>query len=184
MRIFKKFLAEVPEMGLFSEMLEESKILNRCAGSKNILMITCPGCACESLSYTEDLPCRALNQGKDYEKNAFAVHQIRDKWNEKLTQMGMNVNHLTIAYPCEMFDTECELIRKSLSDNDTIAILACSSGYLGIKDILPDFKGKYVPMMKTSGTFVFKLVKDETGQYSKVDKDSARIIRFREKQTS
>ena len=35
-------------------------------------------------------------------------------------------------------------------------------------------------MMKTSGTFVFKLVPDQTGKNTTIDKNSARVVRFAE----
>jgi len=167
-------------MGLYSEMLDQNRIKNSFKDSKKVLMITCPGCACESLSYTEGLPCRALQQGKDMEHSALAVHMIRDRWDAVLKQMGLQVSHISIAFPCEMFDTDRNLILEKLNDNDTVAVLSCSSGYLAIRDMLPDFRGKIVPMMRTSGTFVFKLVPDETGENSKVDQKTARVVRFSE----
>jgi hypothetical protein len=165
-------------MGLFSEMLDEQKIRQSFADVKNVLMITCPGCACESLSYSENLPCRALQQGKDMEHSALAVHMIRDKWDAILQEMGIQVSHLTIGFPCEMFDTDRQIIADNLDGKDAIGVLCCSSGYVGLKDAYPDFPGKMVPMMKTAGTFVFRLVPDETGENSKVDRDTARVIRF------
>ena len=164
-------------MGLFSEMLNEDRILKSVNDSENILMITCPGCACESLSYTEGLPCRAIVQGKDMEHSALAVHMVRDKWNEKLKEMGKKVSHISVAFPCEMFDTDRIQIINKLEGNDTVAVLACSSGFVAINDMLPELKGKIVPMMKTTGTFVFKLVSDETGENSMVDQKTARVIR-------
>lgn len=165
-------------MGLFSEMLAEERIKDGFKESKNILMITCPGCACESLSYSEGLPCRSLEQGKDMEHSAIAVHMVRDKWDEILKQMKKNVTHISVAFPCEMFDTERERILDKLQGNDTVAILCCSSGCIAIKDMLPDFNGPFVPMMKSTGTFVFRLVLDETGKNSKVDRQTARVVRF------
>ncbi|OAA87958.1 MULTISPECIES: hypothetical protein [Clostridium] len=165
-------------MGLYSEMLDEQRIKNMFQGSKNVLVITCPGCACESLSYSDDLPCRSLDQNKDMVHSAIAVHRIRDKWNKILETMNINVNNISVAFPCEMFDTERESIWKELNDIDTIAILACSSAYVAIKGMLPEFKGKFIPMMRTVGTFVFTLIKDETGLNSKVDRKTAKIQRF------
>lgn len=165
-------------MGLFSEMLDEERIKEGFQGSENVLMITCPGCACESLSYTEGLPCRSIDQGKDMEHSAVAVHTVRDKWDGILKQMEKNVTHISVAFPCEMFDTERQRIADKMQGIDTLAILCCSSGCVAIKDMLPDFKGTFVPMMKTSGTFVFKLILDETGENSKVDPKTARVMRF------
>jgi hypothetical protein len=143
-------------------------------------MITCPGCACESLSYSEDLPCRALKHGKDMEHSALAVHMTRDKWDAIFRKEGKTLTHITIAFPCEMFDTDRELILEKLGENDAAAVLACSSGFIGIKDLLSTYKGRVVPMMKTAGTFVFRLISDEQGEYSKVDKETARIVKFSE----
>lgn len=167
-------------MGLFCEMLDKERIKNSFTNSSNVLMVTCPGCACESLSYTEGLPCRAIEQGKDMEHSAIAVHVVRDKWDEILKQMELNVKHISVAFPCEMFDTDRELIIDKSEGIDTVAVLGCSSALIAIRDMLLDFKVTIVPMMKTSGTFVFKLIPDETGQYSKVDQKTARVIRLSE----
>ncbi|MEA4893092.1 MAG: hypothetical protein VB085_11110 [Peptococcaceae bacterium] len=168
-------------MGLFSEMLDEGRIRSSLQNSKNVLMITCPGCACESLSFSEDLPCRALEQGKDMEHSAIAVHRVRDRWDVALREMGIGVEHVSIAFPCEMFDTDRERIVQLAREKDTIAVLACGSGFIAIRDMFPDFKGKLVPMMRTAGTFVFRLVPDETGENSKVDQKTARVMRFSDK---
>lgn len=165
-------------MGLFSEMLDKERIEASFKGSEHLLMITCPGCACESLSYTEGLPCRALESGKDMEESALAVHMVRDQWDAVLKEAGKKVTHISIAFPCEMFDTERERILEKIQDADTIALLCCSSGYVAVRDMLPDFQGTFVPMMKTTGTFVFKLVLDESGKNSKVEQDTARVIKF------
>lgn len=158
-------------------MLDKQRILRDFEDSQKILMITCPGCACESLSYSENLPCRSIMQGKDMEQSAIAIHQVRDRWDRLLKELGKEVKHLTVAFPCGMFDTDRELIIESLDNCDTVAVLGCSSAFIGIKDTLDPFhSGKFVPMMKTTGTFVLRLVKDETGENSIVDQDSARII--------
>ena len=168
-------------MGLFSEMLDEGKIRTSLRNSNNILMITCPGCACESLSYTEDLPCRALEQGKDMEHSAIAVHRVRDRWDSLLREEGKRVEHVSIAFPCEMFDTDREQIFRLARGKDTVAVLACASGFIAIRDMFPDFAGRLIPMMRTAGSFVFRLVPDETGENSKVDRTTARIMRFSDK---
>lgn len=165
-------------MGLFSEMLDEKRIKDGFKDSGHVLMITCPGCACESLSYTEGLPCRALESGKDMEESAVAVQRVRDQWDRVLKEDGKKVTHISVAFPCEMFYTERERILEKLQDADTIALLCCSSGYVAVKDMLPDFLGRFVPMMKTTGTFVFKLVLDESGKNSKVEQETARVIKF------
>jgi hypothetical protein len=143
-------------------------------------MITCPGCACESLSYSEDLPCRALKHGKDMEHSALAVHMIRDKWDAILRKEKKSLTHITITFPCEMFDTDRKLILEKLGTNDTVAVLACSSGFIGIRELLSAYKGRIVPMMQTAGTFVFRLISDGQGEYSKVDRETARIVKFSE----
>lgn len=165
-------------MGLYSEMLDEQRIKKNFQDAQKILMITCPGCACESLSYAKDLPCRSLEVGKDMEHSALAVHMVRDEWNERLVDMGKEVTHISIAFPCEMFDTDRNQISAQLTDHDTVAVLCCMSGCIAIKDMLPAFEGRIVPMMKTSGSFVFRLVRDETGKNSKVERETARIMRF------
>lgn len=165
-------------MGLYSKMLNEQTIRQSFEGAKNILMVTCPGCACESLSYSENLPCRSLQQGKDMEHSALAVHMVRDKWDAILRDMGIEVFHLTIGFSCEMFDTDRQKIAHDLAGKDTIGVLCCSSGYVGLKDAYPDFPGKLIPMMRTAGTFVFRLVRDETGENSKVDRATARVISY------
>ena len=169
-------------MGLFSEMIDAERIKSTFRGGKNVLMITCPGCACESVSYTEDWPCRALEQGKDMEHSALAIHRMRDKWDEILRDMGLTVSHITIAFPCEMFDTDRAQIMEAISGCDTVGVLCCGSGCVAIRDMLDALDIRIVPMMKTSGTFVIRLVKDETGLNSKVDRESARIVRFSKKQ--
>ena len=167
-------------MGLFSQMLDDERIISRLKNSKKVLLLTCPGCSCESLSYSLGLPNRSLAQGKNMEESAVAIHLMRVRWEEIIKKAGKEVRHISIAFPCEMYETDREYIRNSVGDVDTIAILACSSGFLGIRDM---FKGRnlnFVPMMKTSGTFVFQLITDESGEHSIVDRESARIVRFSE----
>ncbi len=169
-------------MGLFSEMLGEERIDRSLANSRVILIITCPGCACESLSYSYNLPNRSLKEGKDMEHSALAVHLIRDRWDERLRLSAKEVKHITISFPCEMYDSDCDRIISALDGVDTVAVLSCSSGFIGIRDLLLVNRPNMlvVPMMKTSGTFVFRLVTDEDGENCKVDHTSARIVRFRE----
>ena len=147
-------------------------------------MVTCPGCACESLSYTEGLPCRALDQGKDMEHSALAVHMVRDRWHAILTGLGKEVSHISIAFPCEMFEPDRAAILERLAGNDTVAILACSGAFVALRDLLASHTARgirLVPMMKTTGTFIFRLVYDETAENSMVEKDTARILNFSEK---
>ena len=165
-------------MGLYSVMRDEAQILKEAKDAKNILIISCPGCACESLSYEEDLPNRLLEQGKDMDASAVAVNIIRTQWVNKLENLGYQVDYLSVVFPCEMFDTEREQILAALPGHDTVMILACGSAYIGIRDILKDYTGKIIPMMQTKGSFVFRLVKDETGKHSKVERASARINSF------
>jgi len=165
-------------MGLYSIMLDEQRIRDMVGDGQDILIISCPGCACESLSYGEGLPNRLLEQGKDMDSSAVAVNLVRTRWEEMLRAMGKRVDHLSVVFPCEMFDTERENILAALSGHDTVMILACGSAYTGIRDILSDWYGKIVPMMQTKGSFVFRLVKDESGKYSKVEQETARINRF------
>jgi len=165
-------------MGVFCEMLSEDMLRANFRNSKKVLMITCPGCACESLSYTEGFPCRSLEQGKDMVHSAIAVHRVRDKWDSILTEMNVQVSHVTVMFPCEMFDTDRDLILNKIYGNDTIAVLACFSGHAAIKNMLSDFGGKIVLMMKTTGLFVFRLVPDETGKNSIVDQNTTKIVHF------
>ncbi len=165
-------------MGLYSVMREEAQILKEVKDAEKILIISCPGCACESLSYEEDLPNRLLAQGKDMDASAVAVGIIRTRWVNKLEGLGYAVDYLSVVFPCEMFDTDREAILKALPGHDTVMILACGSAYTGIRDILSDYPGRIVPMMQTRGSFVFRLVRDETGKHSKVERESARINRF------
>lgn len=165
-------------MGLYSVMRSEAQILEGAKNARDILIISCPGCACESLSYEEDLPCRLLEQGKDMDASAVAVNIVRTQWVNKLEGRGCAVDYLSVVFPCEMFDTEREQILAVLPGHDTVMILACGSAYIGIRDILKDFKGRIIPMMQTKGSFVFRLVKDETGKHSKVERASARINSF------
>ena len=165
-------------MGLYSIMLDEQRIRDMVGDGQDILIISCPGCACESLSYGEGLPNRLLEQGKDMDASAVAVNIIRTQWVNKLEGLGYQVDYISVVFPCEMFDTDREEILKAIPGRDTVMILACGSAYIGIRDILKDYQGKIIPMMQTKGSFVFRLVKDGTGKHSKVERESARINRF------
>lgn len=167
-------------MGLYSVMLDEKRILDMVGDAQRILLISCPGCACESLSYGENLPNRLVEQGKDMDSSAVATKLVRTRWEEMLRAMGKQVDSLSVVFPCEMFDPDRESILQALPGHDTVMLLACGSAYIGIRDILKDFKGKIVPMMQTKGSFVFKLVRDESGKYSKVEQASARIHPFKQ----
>ena len=162
-------------MGLYSVMRDENLLLTAAQSARSILMISCPGCACESLSYEEDLPNRLLEQGKDMDSSAVAVNMVRTRWVDRLTAMGKQVDTLSVVFPCEMFDTDREAILSALPGHDTVMILACGSAYIGIQDILKEYQCTIIPMMHTKGSFVFRLVKDETGKHSKVERATARI---------
>lgn len=168
-------------MGLYSEMLPDDTILSRARKHRRILMLTCPGCACESVSYAKGLPCRALEAGKDMEQSARAIHLLRDEWSERFAALGIEVSHITAAFPCEFFDDERDRVLQAARDAraDAVAVLACSSGAVALADIMRDEGVDIIPMMKTAGSFVFRLVPDESGDYSIVDRDSARILRFK-----
>jgi hypothetical protein len=88
---------------------------------------------------------------------------------------------LTIAFPCELLEKERETIEQKVKianekAPDAVCVLACGSGFIGIRDILPGFAGKIIPLMKTAGTFVFHLKEDQSGKYSIVEQENARIL--------
>jgi hypothetical protein len=165
-------------MGVYCRMLDDEKILQSLKGIKKVLVLTCPGCACESLSYDKQLPNRSLVEGKGFENAAVAVHKERDRLLGIFSNMGIETSAITVAFPCELVETDCERIAKSAETADAVCVLACTGGFLGIRDILPAYSGKIVPLMRTAGTFVFHLKVDESDAYTIVEPGNARIVRF------
>jgi hypothetical protein len=159
-------------------MLTDEKIIQSLKGVKKVLVITCPGCACESLSYDKQLPNRSLVEGKGFENAAVAVHKERDRLLKIFSGAGIETSAITVAFPCELVETDCERIVESAETADAVCALACTGGFLGIRDILPAYNGKIVPLMRTAGTFVFHLKIDEDGAYTIVERENARIVRF------
>ncbi|GHV80693.1 hypothetical protein AGMMS49944_24840 [Spirochaetia bacterium] len=165
-------------MGVYCQMLEDAAIMKNLTGLKKVLIITCPGCACESLSYDKQLPNRSLAEGKGFENIAIAVHRERDRIAQICAAAGIETDTITVAFPCELVETECERIVLAAENTDAVCVLACSGGFLGIRDIMPDYPGKIIPLMKSAGTFVFHLAIDPAGSYSLVKRQGARILHF------
>ena len=169
-------------MGVYCQMLADEKIIKSLENVKKALILTCPGCACESLSYDKRLPNRTLHEGKGFENIAVAVHKERDRIIDLFSRTGIETDTLTVAFPCELVETDCERIIKTVKNKDAICVLACTGGFLGIRDILTSYDGKITPLMRTVGTFVFHLKTDESGEYTIVEKENARILHFSTKE--
>jgi hypothetical protein len=169
-------------MGVFCEMFDDSAIKEKLKGVKSLLMLSCPGCANECLSYAKGIPNRLIScEGKNMEEVNAALRIEGERWASIFKEMGIVAEQHIIAFPCLLFETEIDLIQKSAAGKDAVAVLACSSGFFGIKDILKDFHGKFIPMMKTSGMRAFKLLKDKNNSdYNIVDRESAHITRFKD----
>jgi hypothetical protein len=159
-------------------MLTDEKIIKSLEDVKTALVLTCPGCACESLSYDKHLPNRSLREGKGFENIAVAVHKERDRIVDLFSKLGIETDTLTVAFPCELVETDCERIIRTAETKDAICVLACTGGFLGIRDILTSYSGKITPLMRTVGTFVFHLKIDDSGDYTIVEKENARILHF------
>jgi hypothetical protein len=165
-------------MGVYCQMLDDEKIIKSLENAKKVLILTCPGCACESLSYDKHLPNRSIHEGKGFENIAVAVHKERDRIINLFSKIGIEADALTVAFPCELVEKDCERIIKTTENKDAICVLACTGGFLGIRDILTSYSGKITPLMRTAGTFVFHLKIDESGDYTIVEKENARILHF------
>jgi hypothetical protein len=165
-------------MGVYCQMLSDEKIIKSLEHIKSALVLTCPGCACESLSYDKQLPNRSLREGKGFENIAVAVHKERDRIIDLFSNIGIETDTLTVAFPCELVETDCERIIKLAVNKDAICVLACTGGFLGIRDILASYGGKIAPLMRTVGTFVFHIKIDDSGDYTIVEKKNARILHF------
>jgi hypothetical protein len=159
-------------------MLDDEKIIKSLENVRKALVLTCPGCACESLSYDKRLPNRSLREGKGFENSAIAVHKERDRIIDFLSKTGIATETLTIAFPCELVETDCERMIKIAKNKDAICVLACTGGFLGIRDVLASYDVKITPLMRTVGTFVFHLKTDESGDYTVVERENARILHF------
>ncbi|MDR1903476.1 MAG: hypothetical protein LBQ88_14520, partial [Treponema sp.] len=83
-------------MGVYCRMIADGVILEQLRGLKRILIIICPGCACESLSYDKQLPNRSLIEGKGFEHIAIAVHKERDRLAALCTAMDITVDSMTV----------------------------------------------------------------------------------------
>lgn len=164
-------------MGLYSELLNDGRILADIGDAKKIAIITCPGCACESIAYRTGGPCRTLAKGKDMDSSAAAVEAVRDEWDRKLSELGKTVTHATVSFPCEMFENERNAILRASEAQEIVAVLGCSSAFLAIYRLCKDRSpAKVIPMMKTLGVFALNLVEDETGSYSVVDREHSEIF--------
>jgi hypothetical protein len=165
-------------MGVYAELLSDEEIarLVEGAGTK-VLLVTCPGCACESISYAKGVPNRSLAGGKDFEHSALAVHAERDRLERLLRAAGKVVENVTIGFPCEMYDPERELARERAEGKDFVAVLACGGGLLGMRDALEGLATPLIPLMRSVGTFMFRIIKDPCGESTIVDAARSRIIR-------
>lgn len=168
-------------MGVYCEPITDELILKKVEGVKNVALIVCPGCACESLAYYKSLPNRLISsEGKDMEQSAVAVCLESDRLMKMLESKGISVERCLVAFPCEMFASEREHIRKVAEGKDVVLVLACAGGFVGVRDVLVESDIKIVPLMKSMGTFVLYLVPDENGVHSVVDKEKSKIVRFKQ----
>lgn len=165
-------------MGLYSTLLDHDAVSGRLQPFDRVLMVVCPGCACESIAWACGGPCRALHaQGNAAE----AVNRVRQTWVSELTAQGKQVRSVTVAFPCEMFDSERAQITEALGDAQAVAVLACSGGSAAVQQLIREQGAdnvRVIPLMRTAGTFSLRLVKDETGEYSVVDKAHSRVTLF------
>ncbi len=169
-------------MGLYSEVLSEDRILKDIGDARNVLIVTCPGCACESIAYRNGGPCRTIAKGNDMDSSAAAVEAVRDEWDARLTALGKNVSHVTVSFPCEMFENERRSIINAAEGADAVAVLGCSSAFLAVHRLLKDINpAKTVPMMKTLGFFALNLIEDESGTHSVVDREHSEVFYFKVK---
>jgi hypothetical protein len=163
-------------MGVYSKMLGDEIILKNVAGVNKLVIITCPGCACESLSYNKGLPNRVLKEISGIENAAIAVHIERDRLARLFVELGIVVDTHTSTFPCELTEPECVRIAEKAHGTDAVCVLACSGGFIGVRNVLPRYEGKIIPLMRSTGAFVFRIITAEGGAYSVVEQESAKII--------
>ncbi|MCR1900170.1 hypothetical protein NSA47_14480 [Irregularibacter muris] len=165
-------------MGLYSEMLEKEKIIKNLEDSKKVIIIVCPGCACDSIAYSLDYPDRRVEPSGDMAQDAVAINMVKKEWEEELEKQGKTVGYFWISDPCKLTDFECEDLRRETENYDTVAVLGCPSACAGIHRAIKDSKKKIVPMMKVVGSYVFHMKPDEKNENFYIDKEASYVKLF------
>lgn len=170
-------------MVVYSVLLPDSKILDRVAGFKSVVILGCTLCANANIAHAKNLPMSRVVVDKDTGNTLqlpVAIVEEANRLKDLLESNGVLVRiemwvALCILPTDNMQQAELDLISRCAEAQAVIA-LACPVGAIGVKRRLG--RGvKVISSMKTVGLSLDYTIFDETREFIYIDKKKSRTIR-------
>lgn len=169
-------------MGAYSVVLPDSKILDRVAGFKSVVILFCKNCANLSIAYDKGVPVsRILTNEETGEttQEPVAIIEETKRLQALIKSKGVNARvEVWPGGPC-FLNADNESDYMELADRCTgaeaVVALCCVGGIPGPKRYLGK-TAKIIPGMRTVGHFHFYRFVDE--DFVHIDKSKSRVFRM------
>jgi hypothetical protein len=142
-------------MGSFSQMAEDSYLLDELADSKSVCIICCSRCANQSIAYSKNVSIIGKSSfgGLSYKPYLIGqeVGRLKELFASKGIGTAMKLLKKTDSPPCCLHQKERKAIAKACEKADAAVALCCNAGRRGIKTALPA-SFKVIPGMSTVGS--------------------------------
>jgi len=166
-------------MAVYSKIFSDDKLLSLLPENvQNIFIITCGGCANESLAYDNDHPVLVFD--KDVSATPYASYVEAKRIATMLETKGFNVNVKTLRGEMSIlcvFSKDANDILNMVNSPDVIITISCVSGALGLQLLIP--KTPVIPAAYQVG-YISYTYKDE-GDHRKILKDHSSCLLFEQK---
>jgi len=174
---------ERKNMGVYSVLVPDSKILKGVAGFRSVVVLGCPVCANLSIAYDKNLPVSRIVVNEDTGETTrppVAIAEEANRLKDLLESKGMSVRIEMWPMLCTISayaeQAESEFINRC-AEVEAIIALCCAGGALGIKRRLAKAV-KIMPGMKTAGESQYCIVLDEAKEFVYIDKKKSTVIRM------
>jgi hypothetical protein len=142
-------------MGSYSQMSEDSYLLNEVADAKSICIIGCPHCANQSIAYAKNMSVIGKSSFGGLFYKAYAIteeaNRLKDLFATKGVASTVKIFKKIDSPPCWLHQKERNTIANACEKADAVVTLCCNSGRRGIKAALPS-SFKVIPGMSTVGS--------------------------------
>ena len=163
-------------MSVYSEPLDHQLLLERLAKAKRVLILGCPYCASLSISYYRGIPFYKISRHPTWTngvaEEAHEIKELLEKDGKSVEIYGLSV----IGSPyCRPDPLKEKIIKKKAQIADTVLVLSCVGGLVGVSQTLRDMHDKkIVHGMKTLGCGTFRLKWKPPFSFV-IDKKSAKV---------
>ena len=169
-------------MGAYVVVLSDSKIIDRLAGFKSVVVFGCPGCANFSIAYDNGIPLARImvdkNTGETV-REPVAIMEEANRLKTLLESKGTNVRaEIWPGGPCfQRAEKEPAYLELAdpCTDAEAVITLCCVRGTLGIKGRLGK-TAKIISGMRTVGVFQACTTIDEEKGFVCIDKSKSKMI--------